>query len=72
MFLVHLKELFLFLVANSNSSFYGGWSLSHITLQRMTMTTKDLKDHLKMTHSQIEVFRPCFYAQYLAIVLGLP
>ena len=28
MFLVHLKELFLFLVANSNSSFYGGWSLS--------------------------------------------
>ena len=23
-------------------------------------STKDLKDHLKTTHSQLEVFRPCF------------
>ena len=25
-----------------------------------TMTTKDLKDHLKTIHSQLEVFRPYF------------
>ena len=24
------------------------------------MTTTDLKDHLKTTNSQLEVFRPCF------------
>ena len=24
------------------------------------MTTKDLKDHLKTIHSQLEVFRPCY------------
>ena len=24
------------------------------------MTRKDLKDHLKTTHLQLEVFRPCF------------
>ena len=25
------------------------------------MTTKYLKDHLKTTHSQLEVFRPCLF-----------
>ena len=25
------------------------------------MTTKDLRDHLKTTHSQLEVYRPCFF-----------
>ena len=29
------------------------------------MTTKDLKDHLKTTHSQLEVFRPCYYQHYV-------
>ena len=45
-----------FLVANSNSSFDGGWSLSHVTLQRLRGTewTEDWeaplgqKDFLRM------------------------
>ena len=28
-------------------------------------STKDLKDHLKTTHSQLEVFRPCFFMFFI-------
>ena len=28
-------------------------------------STKDLKDHLKTTHSQLEVFRPCFFMLFI-------
>ena len=77
-----------FLVANSNSSFYSRWSLSHSVTESLThsrhtskvetedweaplgqkdcqrmkgllhtyyggQSTKDLKDHLKTTHSQL-------------------
>ena len=29
-----------------------------------TMTTKDIKDYLKTTHSQLEVFRPCLLCSH--------
>ena len=37
------------LVAISNSSLYGGWSLSHVTFQHAH------------AHSQLKVLRPCYY-----------
>ena len=39
-------------------------------IKTMTMKDlKDLKDHLKTTHSQVEVFKPFLYEDYMYFVM---
>ena len=51
-----------FLVANSNSSFYYGWSLS-LSVYHVTLKIR-MRQLLTRVHSQLEVFRPCCFYQF--------
>ena len=60
-----------FLVANSNSRFYGDWSLSPSLSPSLT-SHFNMRMRQLLAHSQLEVFRPCFFLTDHIFPDGLP